>query len=163
VETEYDLTFSASILLLDGEFTAENFYNPTPRVDFTLYGGIQMLTEGWTCTPTSGYRLVHDYDQRLLLQSPPHYPQYALQGTVAEQVAPVPASPAAYPNPFTSTVTIDSEPGRLTVYDASGRTVQSTETDGRMLFDGSNCPVGLYMITVSDDSGRRSSLLLIKL
>jgi len=163
VETQYDLTYSASILLLDGVFEAENYMYPNPQVYFTLYGGIQMVTEGWTGTSSRGYRLVCDYDQRLAVQSPPHYPQYALQGTAAERTAPVPAPPAAYPNPFSAVVTIESEPGRLTVFDASGRTVQSTDTDGLFVFDGSNRPAGLYMVTVSDGNGRRSSLLLIKL
>jgi len=163
VETQYDLTYSASILLLDGVFEAENYMYPIPQDDFTLYGGIQMVTEGWTGTSSRGYRLVCDYDQRLAVQSPPHYPQYALQGTAAERTAPVPAPPAVYPNPFSTVVTIESEPGSLTVFDASGRTVQSTDTDGLFVFDGSNRPAGLYMVTVSDGNGRCSSLLLIKL
>lgn len=163
VETQYDLTFSASILLLDGDFEAENFMYPNPQADFTIHGGIQMVTEGWTGTSSGGYRFVCDYDQRLAVQSPPHYPQYALQGTEGEHAAPVPAPPAAYPNPFSSVVTIESEPGRLTVYDASGRTVESTDTRGRLFFDGSNRPAGLYIVTVRDESGWRSSLLLIKL
>jgi len=163
VDTQYDLTFSASFLLLDGVVEAENFYNPSPQADFTILGGIQMVTEGYTGTSTRGYNLVLDYDQRLAVQSPPHYPQYALQGTETEHTAPVPSCLTAYPNPFTAVVTIDSEPGRLTVFDASGRTVQSTDTDGLFVFDGSNRPAGIYVITVSDDTGRRTSLLLIKL
>lgn len=163
VETQYDLTFSASILLLDGEFKAETYWNPTPRVDFTIHGGIQMVTEGYTCTHSSGYWLVLDYDQRLALQSPPHYPQYVLQGAESEQAVPVPAPPVAFPNPFSALVTIESGPGGLTVFDASGRVVQNTETDGLAVFDGSNLPAGLYIVTVSDETERRSSLLLIKL
>ena len=48
IETEESFVYCASILLLEGILYSENYLEPCPIVDFTLYGGIQMQEEGYT-------------------------------------------------------------------------------------------------------------------
>ncbi len=71
IQTDQSFLYSASILLLEGKFQAENYSQPYPQADFTLFGGIQMREEGYTSSSASGFSLLWEYDERLLNQSPP--------------------------------------------------------------------------------------------
>lgn len=163
VATQDDLTFSASILLLDGKFKAENYFYPVVKAVFTLYGGMQMVVEGYTGTVYRGYDVVTLYDQRLAVQQPPAYPQYSVQANDPEHSGPVAAPIVAHPNPFSSAVTVDSNSGTLAVHDVSGRCVSRCTTNGRLVLDFTDHPAGLYFVTVVEGSGAQSNTLMVKL
>jgi len=81
VETDKSFVYSASILVLEGQFAAQNYMQPRSMVDFTLHGGIQMQREGFTASLNTGFNICLEYDERLLNQSPPWYPGYELPGS----------------------------------------------------------------------------------
>lgn len=163
VATQDDFTYSASLLLLGGKFRAENYLYPYEKAEFTLFGGMQIVVEGYTGTPVRGYDVVTLYDQRLAVQQPPAYPQYSVQASEPEYSGPVAAPILAYPNPFSSSVTVDSNPGTLAVHDVSGRCVYRCTTQGRLVLDGTDHPAGLYFVTVVEGSGAKSNTLIVKL
>ncbi len=164
IETEENFVYSASILLLEGQFEAENYTQPYPQVNFTLYGGIQMQEEGYAGTGTSGFQLLWEYDERFFNQCPPWYPQYEMSGI---ETADTPLSGlelSASCNPFFSTVALTmSEPGTISVFDSTGRIVGSCDTEGDWEWNGSSLPQGVYVFVAEGVSGESSSLKLVKL
>ena len=163
IGTDSDLTYSASILLLDGVFEAENYTEPTPQVDFILYGGIQMQQEGYTGTMNSGFLICWDYDERLFNQSPPLYPQYEMSGVGSVDTPLSALGLSASCNPFSSSVSLAmTEPGTITVYDSSGRIVDSCDTEGEWVWNGSLLPGGVYIVSANGMSGNSTSLRLVK-
>ena len=163
IGTDSNLTYSASILLLDGVFEAENFTQPNPQVDFTLYGGCQIQQEGYTGSSASGFALFWEYDERLFNQSPPWYPQYELSGVESADTPLSDLELIASCNPFSSSVSLTmTEPGTLTVYDSSGRIVDSCDTDGGWVWNGSLLPGGVYIVNAKGMSGNSTSLRLVK-
>lgn len=163
IETEENLVYSASLLLLEGMMAAENFTQPNPSVDFTLFGGIQMLEHGFTGTGSAGFNLIYDYDDRLLTQSPPWYPEYQTSCIETETYQINNLELTVSSNPFSSSVVITSSlPGTISVLDSAGRVIQLTETEGQYMFNGSDLPEGLYIVVATDTNGNQASLKLIK-
>lgn len=164
IETEESFVYSASILLLEGELLAENYTEPTPKVDFRLYGGIQMQQEGYTGTAASGFDLIFEYDERLFNQSPPCYPQYETSSVESTNSLPFEFEMAASCNPIHTSVSLAfSEPGYLTIYDSSGRIVESTGVNGEWIWNSSSLPPGIYVLHTSGEGGATSSMKLVKL
>ncbi len=163
IETEESFVYSASLLLLEGVFKADNPYEPSPSVDFTLFGGIQLKAEGFTSTLNSGFVLTFEYDTRLFNQSPPWYPEYQTSGIETEPYKNNNLELTVSSNPFSSSVVITSSlPGTISVLDSAGRVVQVTETEGQYLFNGSALPDGLYVVVATDTNGNQALLKLIK-
>ncbi len=164
VETEESFVYSASILLLEGELLAENYTAPTPMVDFTLYGGIQMQQEGYTSTSTTGFSLCFEYDERLLNQSPPCYPEYETSSIEGSNSISFEFDMTASCNPIHTSVSLEfSEPGHLTIYDPSGRIVESAGVSGEWFWNSSSLPPGIYVLRGYGKSGATSSMKLLKL
>ncbi|MCD6589138.1 MAG: T9SS type A sorting domain-containing protein [Candidatus Fermentibacteraceae bacterium] len=164
IQTDQSFLFSASILLLEGKFQAENYSQPYPQVDFTLFGGIQMRGEGYTSSSASGFSLFWEYDERLLNQSPPWYPQYELSGVKTSNTLTTGPELSVSSNPFSSSVLLNvSEPCTVTIYDSSGRLLNIFNTNGEILWDGSALPPGVYILHVSGAVGNGTSLRLVKL
>ncbi|MBN2586095.1 MAG: T9SS type A sorting domain-containing protein, partial [Candidatus Fermentibacteraceae bacterium] len=171
IDTERDMVISGSFLLCDGWFSAENPWEPHPAVDFTIFGGIQMIQEGITgyWTPYSGnswgYFLNFDFDTRFFTQSPPFYPAF----DTGTGIGGGPAAPAedrllaVMGNPFHGTldirlVTTADEPLKLYLLDISGRVVlQSLITDERSL-PTEGLPSGTYMLVLESPRGHTESL-----
>lgn len=163
IETEESFVYSASLLILDGVLKAENYTQPYPSVDFTLFGGVQFQEEGYTGTTTAGFSFTAEYDTRLFNQSPPWYPEYQTSGFETEPYQNSNLELAASSNPFSSSVLITSSlPGTISVLDSAGRVVQLAETDGQYVFNGSDLPEGLYVVVATGINGNRASLKLIK-
>jgi len=163
IETDESFVYSASILILEGQFAAENYTQPVPQVDFTLSGGIQMQSEGYTGTPTSGFNLCLEYDERLLNQSPPWYPGYDISG-VEEASEPSELILNASCNPVSSCVTItSSEQSIFRVFSSSGRLVDSSETVTHWAWNTASLPAGVYLVNAEGEGDQTSSMRLVKL
>ncbi|MBU1809603.1 MAG: hypothetical protein KJ629_00465 [Candidatus Omnitrophica bacterium] len=77
----YDLEINASIMALGDSFTVENWWAGPPKGTLAVLGGIIQKERGPVGTfsgatgeKLSGYSKNYDYDQRLINQTPPHYP-----------------------------------------------------------------------------------------
>jgi len=76
IVTDGDLELDATVMVLDGEYVAENAYaGPPGPADFLLMGGYIVQDEGLTTTPTTGWNTVIFFDPRLLSMHPPFFPQ----------------------------------------------------------------------------------------
>jgi len=156
IRTDQPFQLDCSMLALEGHLQAENFDHPPGPVDLPLHGGVQMVGMGYTCTPCSGYRILFEYDERLLAESPPHYPAYDTGTGIGGGDSVVePAVLGASPNPFTSSTTVTAfgapDGSRFCVYDVSGRLVSTLETaGGTMTLDGSSLPAGLLFVHPAD-------------
>lgn len=164
IETEESFVYSASILLLEGKLYSENYFEPNPIVDFTLYGGIQMREEGYTSTGSSGFDLNFEYDERLFNQCPPWYPQYETSSVESSSPYPLELEFGASCNPIFSSVSLSlSEPGQITIFDSSGRVIESVWVNAEWFWNSSSLPSGIYVLHASGESGTTSSMRLVKL
>jgi len=164
IETEESFVYSASLLLLEGELVAENYSQPRPAVNFTMYGGMQLQAEGYTSSGIGGFNIFPEYDERLFNQSPPWYPQYEMSGIETAGTLLPGLELSASCNPFFSTVALTmSQAGTMSVFDSTGRIVGSCETEGDWEWNGSSLPQGVYVFVAEGVSGESSSLKLIKL
>lgn len=164
IKTEESFVYCASILLLEGKLYSEKYWEPSPIVDFTLYGGIQMQEEGYTSTGSSGFALIFKYDERLFNQSPTWYPQYETSSVESSSSYPLELEFGASCNPIYSSVCLSlSEPGQITIYDSSGRIVESTGVNENWQWNSSSLPSGIYVLHASGESGATSSMRLVKL
>ena len=164
IETTESFVYSASILLLEGSLKAEDYTQPVPQVDFTLYGGIQMQEEGYTGTITSGFYLIYDYDERLLTENPPWYPLYEITSIEESNSLSFNLELTASANPFSTGVSLHvSEPANISIYDSSGRIVESADVDGELIWNSTSMPTGVFVVVATGDNGSMSTVRLIKL
>jgi hypothetical protein len=164
IETAESFTFQCSMMALEGEFSAENVYHPLIQAVFTLAGGMQICQEGYTGTPNSGFDLDFSYDERLLTESPPFYPEYELSGNHNSSRAIVEQSLTAAPNPFSSSVEIVLPyQGKIRLYDQSGRLAAESQFCNGWVFDGSSFPAGVYIASVTSVSGDMDFIRLVKI
>lgn len=92
-------------------------------------------------------------------------PEDSVTGIGTQAGIPERAGLGLYPNPFTASVRIAPEgitgSCRITVYDASGRTVARHESkDGAWTWYGGSEPSGIYLVVVSSDTGSVSGRLV---
>ena len=155
IVTDQDFTVSASILLLDGDIFSENFIHPTPVANLTLFGGIQMLKQGWTSTGSSGFNLQFSYDDRLLTESPPWYPQYQSESVEEESGSADEPFIEVLENPFSGSLIVQIlEETVFQVYDQSGRIVQQ---------DLSSSPPGVYLVRAVTPEGCTETVRVVKI
>ena len=163
IQTDESFTFQCSMMALDGIFQAEIFYQPIPQAVFSLAGGMQVCEEGFTSSTSGGFSLAFPYDERLLTESPPFYPEYQLSGienAFGETVEPL---FLASPNPFSSSVQFSLPfQGEVEVYDQSGRVVARSGICSQWVLDGGHLPSGVYIAVASGPSEESSFLRLVK-
>jgi len=163
IDTDASFMCQCSMMALDGIFTAENYLQPSNQASFILYGGMQIQEEGYTGTTTSGFNIEYYYDERLLTQSPPYYPEYEISGVQDHSHAGVIPVLAASPNPFSSAVGFTLPwPGEITVYDQSGRMIARSGICSEWVFQGAFLPPGVYIARAVGFSGEASSFRLVK-
>ncbi len=163
IETTTDIDYQASLMALEGRILAENYTQPVTRVDF-MYSGFQVEYEWYTGTTYSGFDMVNTYDERLLTQSPPFYPQYDISGT-AETAERVPgASMGVSCNPFqgSSVVTLSS-PATVQLFDQTGRLIGESGLTEQWILNGSDLPDGVYVLRAVFPGGGTESLRVVKL
>lgn len=165
IVTDRDLSFMASMMALEGDFMAEAWSQPSPQAVFTLQGGIQVQSPGYTGSPVSGFKMEYHYDERLFTEGPPYYPQFNFTGSDREDLLPV-VTPVlkASQNPFSGSTVISSPgPGTLTFLDASGRTVITCEITSELTIYGEDLPDGVYLVVYDGGTGEVSSITLAKI
>jgi hypothetical protein len=175
IDTDSSMTVSGSFLLVNGKLRAQWFMEPNPGVELTVYGGIQMVEEGYTCaynpfTGYMGYRMKFEYDNRLFASSPPFYPTFDTGTGVGGGSAPPPPERMmnVLGNPFRETLEVRLErsletPGELMLLDMAGRLVRrSSITEDKTLQTG-NLPPGAYVLVLQSPQGIRETLKVIRL
>jgi hypothetical protein len=71
-----DIPYHCIMMILEGDWEAEDPYEPSPEWDFNILGGYIVDEEGITGTTTpSGFNSVIYYDVRLMTMHPPFFPQ----------------------------------------------------------------------------------------
>ncbi len=76
IVTNTSVEFDCTVMVLDGEFVAENYTYPNPAQDFMFVGGYIVNGEGYTGTSDGrGWNTVIYYDSRLMTMHPPFFPQ----------------------------------------------------------------------------------------
>ena len=163
IETDESLGFQCSMMALDGRFMAESWWEPTPQAVFDVIGGMQVQEHGYTGTYVSGFHIEFSYDERLLTENPPYYPEYELSGIHdLPQTGLLPVFSAA-PNPFSSLVQFALPwQGEIAVYDQYGRLVAGSGICSEWVFDGSFLPAGIYVARTTGPSDQGSFLRLVK-
>ncbi len=163
IETATDIDYQASLMALEGRILAENYFYPNPRVDF-MYSGFQVEYEWYTGTYTRGFDMVNTYDERLLTQSPPFYPQYDISGTAetAEGVSGASMGVSSNPFPGSSVVTL-STPGTVQLFDQTGRLIGESGLTEQWILHGSDLPDGVYVLRAVFPGGGTESLRVVKL
>lgn len=174
VETEKQMVFSGSVLILDGIFYAEYPWEPSPAVDFTIAGGMQLVDYGITAIVsgphTFGYFIQYDFDSRFFTASPPFYPMYDTGTGISWGTA------GSYTNrgfrvngnPFGETLEVElccptDIPGQLLLVDMAGRLVMRSSIKDRRTLLTDGLPPGTYIIVVESPEGVRESRNVVKL
>ncbi len=165
---------SASLLIIDGVFCAENAWEPHPAVDFTIFGGIQ-LPEFWVTVwisgpNTWGYFMEFDFDQRLFDVSPPFYPTYDTGTGIEDDSAGLNTEPLlrVQGNPFgnnlilniTSDVAVTCD---VYLLDLSGRMVRESSIRDRVTIQTVDLPCGTYILLLELPGGILKSYKVVKL
>ncbi|MBD3369211.1 hypothetical protein GF402_02480 [Candidatus Fermentibacteria bacterium] len=71
-----NIPYHCVMMVLEGEWAAEKYYEPYPQVDFNILGGYIVNDEGLTGTSGGdGFNSVIYYDVRLMSMHPPYFPQ----------------------------------------------------------------------------------------
>lgn len=152
------------MMALEGVLCAEDYTQPAIQAVFTLAGGMQVCQEGYTGTNTSGFIIDFSYDERLLTESPPFYPEYSVSGIQHSFPATMKPNLTAAPNPFSSSVEIVLPyPGTIRIYDQSGRLTAESEICDSWVFDSSSFPAGIYVASVTSVSRETNSIRLVKI
>ena len=174
IETEKDMLCSASMLMISGLFEAENPWEPHPAVDFTIFGGIQLVTEYITAyisgPLTWGYFIEHDFDERLFDVSPPFYPTYDTGTGIEENPAILITEPLLQiqGNPFHDnlvlSITADiSTTHNVYLLDLSGRRVRESSIRDTITLQTGDLPCGTYILLVESPDGIHQSYKVVKL
>ncbi len=163
IDTEKDMVFSGSFLIVQGKFQTENPWEPSPAADFHIFGGIQMRDEGITAYVSGsnswGYFASYDFDPRFFTASPPFYPTYDTSTGIEPESPPsVESGLVVLGNPFESHLSVElsepsREPGRLLLLDVSGRLVLQGSISDQCLFDTSELPPGSYLLIYESSAG----------
>ena len=165
------MTCSGSFLMADGHLVAENYSEPDPMVDFQVFGGTQLRSEGYTASSGRGYRIVSEYDERLFSTSPPFYPIFDTGTGVGNHsmnsVTPEPLLILGS-NPFFGSLNLtfpdSQESGNsLIVFDLTGRKVLSESMGSSLTLDTGDFPVGTYVIVLETPSGGICTVKAVKL
>ncbi len=76
IVTNGDVEYDCTMMVLSGEFVAQNYQYPQPIKDFMIVGGYIVYSEGYTTWGNiGGYDTVIYYDTRLMSMHPPFFPQ----------------------------------------------------------------------------------------
>lgn len=174
IETEIDMLCSGSLLIIDGVFCAENAWEPHPAVDFTIFGGIQLVREWITAyisgSNTWGYFIEHDFDQRLFDVSPPFYPTYDTGTGIEDDPASLNTEPLlrVQGNPFgdylilniTSDIAVTCD---VYLLDLSGRMVRESSIRDTVTLQTADLPCGTYILLLESPGGIHQSYKVVKL
>jgi len=114
-----------------------------------------MLKQGWTSTGSSGFNLQFSYDDRLLTESPPWYPQYQSESVEEESGSADEPFIEVLENPFSGSLIVQIlEETVFQVYDQSGRIVQQ---------DLSSSPPGVYLVRAVTPEGCTETVRVVKI
>jgi len=75
IVTDSDVEYDCTVMVLEGEFRAEDHRYPYPKADFMFVGGYIVNREGYTTFGNQGWDTVIFYDSRLMTMHPPFFPQ----------------------------------------------------------------------------------------
>lgn len=65
------------------------------------------------------------------------------------------------PNPFATRTVIEYSTGTIELYNALGRLVLKSSESGRVVFDGSDLPAGIYFVTVKNKTGSKTAKAIL--
>ena len=174
IETEKEMLCSGSFLIISGLIEAENPWEPHPAVDFTIFGGIQLVSEWITAwisgSNTWGYFIEHDFDQRLFDVSPPFYPTYDTGTGIEDDPAGLITQPLLQikGNPFHENLVLSITSDIVTTHtvylmDLSGRMVRESSIRDTVTIQTDDLPCGTYVLLVESSGGSHQSYKVVKL
>ncbi len=75
IVADNDIEYDCTVMVLNGQFVAQDANYPNPAADFMFVGGYIVNGEGLTTIGTRGWYTVIYFDSRLMTMHPPFFPQ----------------------------------------------------------------------------------------